>query len=192
MKSDELRAFDFALVHPGSEGRSVEQSSPRRQSMHVRWASLPKPDHQYGTVTYTPQQPLEPRRACGSAYSGPVKRRSSTATELPRNPPSREGRRPIPAPKIKVVFDEVKWQEDPHPGSRVIVNVYEGESVSPRSSTMEMPLWSTDVDYRFFRERVQPVRGTGRRKAGMKARPVKDKTAKRAEDDEDGEGCRIQ
>ena len=91
-----------------------------------------------------------------------------------------------------MVFNEVKWQEDPHPGSRVIVNVYEGESVSPRSSTMEMPLWNTDVDYRFFRERVQPVRGTGRRKAGMKARPVKDRTAKKVEDDDEGDRCTIQ
>ena len=88
-----------------------------------------------------------------------------------------------------MVFNKVKWQEDAHPGTRVIVNVYEGESVSPRSSTMEMPLWNTDVDYRFFRSRVQPVHTTGRRRAGMKVRPVKDRTARRAED---GEGCRIQ
>lgn len=68
-------------------------------------------------------------------------------------------------PHVKVpVFHEIRWTEDPHPGSRVAVPV--SEPVSPKTVLTQRAPWENDEEYRVALA-VAEERRKGRRRPGM-------------------------
>ena len=178
MDPDEFRDFDFDLTsRTKSEGQANVDDLLPRTSIHVHWGSLPRPNHRTGSIdhSYTGEQALVSSKR--SAYTTNAQRRAThiyairdlDSDQRPLMMQASLGRRKDPAPG----FSQVKWLDDPHPGVRIPVNVYEGESVSPRSSTIVIPIWGVDMDAQLFRARVQPSRVTGRRRPGMTATQAK-------------------
>lgn len=186
----EFRAFNFNFTYSDCE----EQPKPARTNLHVKWASLPKPDHRTGSIVYTSLSELDSTNSNRSAYNTNARRRSTNSNaareqESPFGPSYGKRRHSTNSiPK----FQEVRWLEDPHPGKRIPVDVYEGESISPKSSTVFVPLWCTDMEAKMFRARVQPSRVTGKRRPGMTARSVRPARSAKRDTDRHDDGCLVQ
>ena len=171
-------------VHPPQTSTVPENKPARRLSRHVRFDDLPKPDRRNGDIIHS--QPAPSMDLNLPAY-GAIAQRRVEAEDAVREKRSKAGyeywRRRLPDDLVPR-FDEVKWKEDPHPGQRVPVDVFEDEMVSPRSSTIFLPQWNTEMHYETFRMKVQPTRIIGRRKPGM--------TARSAKTSREGEDCAVQ
>lgn len=210
MDPAEFQGFEFDFGDTDSKSRQPqrEEQLSRRKSLHVKWASLPRPDHETGTIVYSsPANRAEGKDFNHSAYTINARRRSArvNALETLRDAQwsfehqSEHGKRKGSTRSISAPpdFDEVRWHDDPHPGIRIPVDVFEGESVSPRSSAVVMTMWCTEMDATMFRARVQPSRVTGRRKPGMTAhlaRPARTakEVRKKGGEMEEEDFCRVQ
>lgn len=203
MDPEEFRKFSFEFSDTPTEDSQDYTEHSRRSSRHVKFDKVPKPDHLTGEIALVSPTKLEWKDFNHSAYSTNARRRSSSLTlsELERygnETRDRRGKRRRPSGPDPE-FREVKWQDDIHPGTKIPVDVHEGESVSPRSSGVVVPLWGIDMDAQAFRARIQPSRVTGRRKPGQTARssqrPKKEVTRLTTEEMHEEfqeEGCVIQ
>lgn len=154
--------------------------------LRVRFGNLPRIDRRTGSVVDSEvTAPASKPTTCGNEIDQKQDLRTLQSTKG-KDKSAVDKQNATQSFTSKSIFREVKWQIEAHPGRRIVVDAYECESISPRSSTTNVDPWSLEADTQWFRGKVQPRRATGQRKPGMTARkPVR-------KEEEDEEGCVVQ
>ncbi|KAF2482869.1 hypothetical protein BDY17DRAFT_296394 [Neohortaea acidophila] len=147
--------------------------SPKSE-LRVRFASLTDPDRRQGRVFDKEE-----------IASSRIPATQGNADEKPseQSIPTWDPETTVEATRL---FRHIVWIEEAHPGRRITVDVHECEAISPRTTVVKVPAWSLEADDKWFRQKVQPRRHTGRRKPGMTTRkPV-------TENERHGDACVVQ